>query len=719
VGFAEVVLNLPVRKGFHYAVPAALEGKVVPGARVAVPFGPQRREGTCVGLHARSPVEKVREIEAVVESIPPVPDELLELTRWMAERYLCSWGQALACAAPGGIHRRGGGSGRKLLHARRTNRRGVSRDAALLKLLEAAGGFMSCAELERAAGVGRAVLKRLEREGFIRLEAAEPELVLPEAELFSEEEPRRLTAEQERALARIEPALGGHRVVLIEGVTASGKTELYIRAIRRVLEQGRQAIFLVPEISLTAQMVGRVRSRLGPVALIHSRMSARMRARQWREAAAGRVPVVMGARSALFTPLPRLGLIVIDEEHDGSYKEHAAPRYHARDVAIERARRAGAAVLLGSATPSIESMHAARSGAYELVRLTRRVLDRPMPRVEIVSMASERRAGLISPALAEAMRLELLAGRQIILYLNRRGFTTSLRCRRCGWLMRCGRCDVVLAHHRALGRALCHYCLKDYALPPICPACNRATPSQFGAGTEKVEAEVSALFPQATVLRMDTDAMRTRGALQEALRKFRDGVAQILVGTKMIAKGLHFPNVTLVGVVNADTAFHLPDFRGAETAFQEVTHVTGRPGRGEHPGHVLIQTFHPKHYAIASAAAHDYAGFYEKELAMRRANNYPPFSSLVRLLFEGRDEGGVRRLAERFSAAVGSAAPSVEVVGPQPAPHYLLRRRYRYHALVKAPDGRVAREAIGRLIDEVPLRGSVELSVDVDPYDSM
>ena len=723
--FAEVVLNLPVRRGFHYLIPKELQGRVVPGARVAVPFGPRKTEGTCVRLHPKSPVEKVRAVEGVVAEVPPVPDALLELTRWMADRYLASWGQALACAMPQSVHRRAGGT-RRVLEARRTKKRGrpKGKGAAVLTALIGAGGAMRAPELERAGGVGRSVLKRLEREGWLTLEKVEVEVDLPEADLFSEEEPERLTVHQKKALAEIEPALDPprHRVFLLEGVTASGKTELYIRAIRNVLAQGRQALLLMPEISLTAQMFGRIRSRLGPVGLMHSRMTAGARARQWREAAAGRIPIVMGARSAVFTPVKRLGLIVIDEEHDSSYKEHSAPRYHAREVAIERARRAGVPVILGSATPAIESMYGAREGGATHLHLPERIGGRAMPKVEIISLAEERvqtrRASLLSRRLREETQRAVDEGHQVILYLNRRGYTTSIRCPRCAWLMRCRRCAVVLTYHRQRGETLCHYCMKAYALPDRCPDCRKAAPVQSGAGTEKVEDEVRARIKGATVLRMDSDSMKSRHLFHEALRKFRDGAAQIMVGTRMIAKGFHFPNVTLVGVINADTAFHLPDFRSAETTFQDLTHVTGRPGRGDHPGLVLIQTYQPTHYSVTSAATHDYAGFYTKELAMRREYGYPPFGALVRLVFEGREEAAVERSARQFTDALREM-PGITILGPSPAPRYRLRNRYRVHALVKSTDATAARRAVGTLMDRRPLRGAVDLAVDVDPYESM
>lgn len=694
---AEVVLNLPVRRCFHYEIPEALRGRVVPGARVTVPFGPRTEEGTCVRLLRNA--SSVGEIGGVVEAVPAVPDELMELTRWMSERSLCSWGQALAAAAPPGIHKRARPP-RPVRYARLV----VDGDDPVRAAIRDAGGIRRCAGLDRTA------LRRLEREGAVAIEAIEPDVELPEARLFHEEEPERLTPDQAAALAAIEPALGAHRVFLLAGVTASGKTEVYIRAIRAVHARGGQAIVLMPEISLTAQMIGRLQSRLGRVALMHSRVGPSARARQWRAAAAGDVPLVLGARSAVFTPMPRLGLIVIDEEHDSSYKD---PVYHARDAAIERARRAGVPVILGSATPSIESMYRARAGEYTLLRMPTRIGGRAMPAVEVID---RRESGLISPRLRAEAERAIAAGRQVILYLNRRGYATSVRCRRCSALLRCARCEIVLAYHRSTRRMLCHVCLKDAPLPPKCPECGQGPLQQFGAGTERIEEELERIFPGVGIVRMDTDSTHTRGAYREALRRFGGGEAKILVGTKMIGKGLHFPNVTLVGVVSADTAFHLPDFRAAETTFQELTHVTGRPGRGEHPGRVIIQTYHAGHYSVRCAATHDYEGFYERELAGRRALGYPPFAELARLLFEGTDAGGVQRLSRRFCGELRRVA-GVEVVGPQPAPRMKLRGRHRIHALVKSADGAAMRRAIAELLDHVLIRGGAQLTVDVDPYD--
>lgn len=695
--FAEVVLNLPVRRAFPYEIPSALRGHVVPGARVTVPFGRRTEEGTCVRL-LRS-AASVGEIGALVETVPAVPDALMELARWMSERYLCSWGQALAVAAPPGIHKRARAP-RPVKYARLV----VDGDDPVRAAIRDAGGIRRCAGLDRAA------LRRLEREGAVAIESIEPDVEIPEARLFREEEPASLTPDQSAALEAILPSLGTHRVFLLDGVTASGKTEVYIRAIRAVHARGGQAIVLMPEISLTAQMIGRLQSRLGRAALMHSRVGASARARQWRAAAAGDAPLVLGARSAVFTPMPRLGLIVVDEEHDGSYKD---PVYHARDAAIERARRAGVPVILGSATPSIESMYRARRGDYARLRMPTRIGGRAMPAVEVVD---RRESGLISPRLRAAAERELAAGRQIILYLNRRGYATSVRCRRCQSLLRCGRCEIVQAYHRSTRGMLCHYCLQQTPLPSKCPECGQAALKQFGAGTERIEEELARMFPDVGIVRMDTDSTHTRAAFREALRRFGGGEARILVGTKMIAKGLHFPNVTLVGVVSADTAFHLPDFRAAEKTFQDLTHVTGRPGRGEHPGRVVIQTYHAGHYSVRCAATHDYEGFYKQELENRRALGYPPFSELVRLLFEGTDAAGVQRLSRKFCGDLRRVA-GLEVLGPQPAPRVKLRGRHRIHALVKSTDGAAMRAAIAERLDRVPMRGGVQLTVDVDPYE--
>lgn len=696
-----------MRKEFTYEIPDGLRVDV--GVRVAAPFGKAEHEGTVVTLLEASDVERTRPLKGVVEKAPRVDEGALGLARWMADRYLSSFGQAIDCTLPSGV-RKGTGV-RKVAWAR------LVREPASTRGKQAE----AIAELRAGPVRARPVHRALAKAGCVEIERVELPIGPAEDELFGEEEPAALTAEQARAMEAIEGMLDRHRVILLQGVTGSGKTEVYIRALRKVIASGRQGLYLLPEIALSAQLYGRVNSRIPRVALLHSQMSEGARAKQWREAREGLVDVVMGARSAVFTPLKAAGVIILDEEHDGSYKEHNAPRYHARDVAIERARRLGIPVILGGATPSIESRYRADAGEYTYLNLPERIGGRRLPKTEIVDLNLERvetkRPVLLSRALSAAVKAEVAAGRQVMIFLNRRGYTTSILCPRCRWVMRCPSCEVSMTYHRATGKALCHYCMRGRPVPPTCPECKKAPPRQIGAGTEKIEEEVKRLLPGVGVLRMDSDAMTSRALYRDALATFRDGKAQVLIGTKMIAKGLHFPNVTLVGVVNADTAFQLPDFRCAETTFQELTQVSGRPGRGDVEGRVLIQTWNPAHYSIQTAKTHDYEAFYKHELAQRRELIYPPFGSLIRLLFEAFGEDRVRDAANEFVGRIRLDGAG-EILGPVAAPIYRLKGRYRVHALVKAREAEAARRAIVKAMEIGPVKGGVDLTIDVDPYDA-
>jgi primosomal protein N' (replication factor Y) len=426
-----------------------------------------------------------------------------------------------------------------------------------------------------------------------------------------------------------------------------------------VISFGRQAIVLVPEISLTPQTVSRFRARFDKVAVLHSHLSPVERHAQWRQIAVGDVQVIVGARSAIFAPTPHLGLIVLDEEHDASFKQDSAPRYHARDVALARARLEQIPVVLGSATPSLESWHAAQEGRYRLVELPRRILDRALPHVGVIDLRHEVQnrsfRGAISRQLHVAIGEALRDKGQIILLLNRRGFSTSIQCPACGFVARCPNCDLALTHHRTGEKAVCHYCDYEIITPGRCPKCKFEGLRYAGLGTQKLEAEVHARFPQVSALRMDSDTMERPGSHEEALRRFRSGEVQILLGTQMIAKGLDFPNVTLVGVINADTSLHFPDFRAAERTFQLVTQVAGRTGRGERGGRVLVQTLSPEHPAIVAATKHDFVLFAQNELPLRREYGYSPFASMVRIIIRGPDE----TLTESFAEEMGRQPTSI------------------------------------------------------------
>jgi primosomal protein N' (replication factor Y) len=523
-----------------------------------------------------------------------------------------------------------------------------------------------------------------------------------------------LTQHQSAALEEIEATLGrrGYHPFLLYGITGSGKTEIYLRAIAELLRQGKRAIVLVPEISLTPQTIQRFAGRFpGRLALLHSRLTAGERFDEWRRIRAGLADVVIGSRSAIFAPVPRLGGIFVDEEHEWSYKDERTPRYHAREVALKLAELAGLTVVLGSATPSIESYQRAQRGELKLLTLPERVeaaspargdlsvtSDVPLavrvaglPPVEVVDLRAELRAGnksIFSGRLRDLIQVTLSLREQAILFLNRRGDSTFVLCRDCGKVMRCARCDASFVYHSDVEDLVCHLCNAHEPMPKGCPSCWGEHIRYFGVGTQKLETETRKAFPQARVLRWDRDAASARGAHEELLRAFTNHEADILVGTQMIAKGLDLPKVTLVGVISADTSLHLPDFRAVERTFQLLTQVAGRAGRGPLGGRVIIQAYTPEHYCIQAAQSHDYVGFYEREIAFRHDQGYPPFGELARLLLQGNGEARVRRDAELFAAQIRAilrrdAVSDIEVVGPAPAFYHKIRGRYRWQLLLR------------------------------------
>ncbi|GAW91426.1 primosomal protein N' [Calderihabitans maritimus] len=586
------------------------------------------------------------------------------------------------------------------------------------------------------AGTSYSTVKSLIDKGFIVLNKVRVEEDFLRINKASSVKPVELTDDQERALRSIQNALAqrSFSVFLLHGVTGSGKTEVYIRAVEQVLKLGKQAVVLVPEISLTPQMVERFVSRLGScVAVLHSRLSLRERSNEWQRIHRGEAQVVIGARSAVFTPVSDLGLIIIDEEHESSYRQDVMPRYHARDVAIQRARYHGALVLLGSATPSLESYTKARLGRYALLCLPNRVENRPLPSVEIVDMRQELAAGnhsIFSRCLQGKMRQHLEQDRQILLFLNRRGFAHFMVCRECGFVNRCSRCAVSLTYHRVEGQLRCHYCGYQEPVPVTCPKCGSRYLRSFGIGTQRVEDEVKRLFPDRQVLRMDVDTTTRKGSHEEILTAFRQGKASILVGTQMIAKGLDFPEVSLVGVITADIALNTPDFRAHERTFQLLTQVAGRAGRGSFPGEVVIQTYDPANPSIVAASRQDYLAFYKQEIALRRSTNYPPFSRLARLVISGGEEEQVIEAAQRLALDMElqiikkreeEKVPVGELLGPAPAPISKMKNRFRWHIMVKGPKLAIIRELLRDVLDgwkvERAGKNSIHISVELDPME--
>jgi primosomal protein N' (replication factor Y) len=610
------------------------------------------------------------------------------------------------------------------------------KQSAVMEIL-AGGEMLTLADVCRMAKCTSIPIKALRERGLVRqvrkrlpvgLKGASSPgladaLLESEGRLYSAEDCLVLTGEQEAALARVSAGIdtGGFAPFLIHGVTSSGKTELYLAAIEKVVARRGEAIVLVPEISLTPQTIKRFSERFDRVAVLHSHLSDAERHRYWQSIASGEVQVVVGVRSAVFAPARRLGLIVIDEEHESTFKQETTPRYHARDVAVKRAQMEGIPVLLGSATPSLESWRNAELKRYELLSMPNRVGGRPMPNVEVIDLRHEKIAmGCLSEPLRRAMIESLEKGGQVILLLNRRGFHTFALCPRCGAVVKCHACDVAMTYHGKRHILICHTCDAERVCPPACPECRAPKLFYGGIGTERLEREIQTVFADYPARRMDSDTMRGSGSHERVLQAFEKGDVRILLGTQMIAKGLDFPNVTLVGVVSADTALHLPDFRASEKTFQLVAQVAGRTGRGAKPGRVIVQTYSPDHPAIRRAARHDFVGFAAEELPFREKYGVPPYGRIVRVIARGPTEATVQSYMNDLGEAFRLAAdPSVRILGPAPAPITKIRNLYRFHLQLRCSKSKPLQVLTATVPNRYPPPGHVEVALDVDPISTL
>ena len=740
---ADVVLNKPLMDAYTYLVPETLRDEIVPGRRVRVPFGRGPRGGKSESGFVVSvrPIadyadqkgsrpDRLKTIDRVLDKAPLVDAKMLELSRWIAEYYLCGWGQVLSSVVPAGVKRQAGTRELTFFRATAEGRAALAavsltkkQRAAMAVLIEADEPLRADAVAARA-GCGVGVVTSLKHKGFA--EALKQRTDVTELDAVETEPWEELVAtdEQQAALDAILGTLreSKYETFLLHGVTGSGKTEVYIRAIKEVVEYGRQAIVLVPEISLTPQTIRRFRQRFERVAVLHSHLSDVERSKHWRDAAAGRVDVVVGARSAIFAPCPHLGLVIIDEEHESTFKQDSVPRYHAREVAEQRCKTAGVPLVLGSATPTLESWHAAQEGRYRLLSLLRRVGKLPLPPVVTVDVRNDpqvRKGRAIGRQLTNAVKAALEDGGQVILFLNLRGFSPAVWCRACGASLKCPDCDVSLTWHRDKGRAVCHSCTHEQNVPRACPSCGAHELKYVGVGTQKLEEEVRRVFPDAEVARMDSDSMRKPGSHDEVLSRFRAGEVDILLGTQMIAKGLDFPNVTLVGVVDADTQLHQPDPRAGERTFQLIAQVAGRTGRSSRGGRVYVQSSNPAEPAIRRAAGHDYLGFVNDELRDRWDMSYPPYRRLCRVILRGEDEAAVKRraneMAEALSAAAKEKKVDVQILGPAPCAVAKLQKLWRFHFQLSAADPAAIRSLWRAVEPEFPTGGDAEYVVDMDP----
>jgi primosomal protein N' (replication factor Y) len=741
--YVRVIIDRAIQRELDYSVPETLADRIGVGSRVRVPFRDKSALATVLATLEQSDAKGIRPIEALVGDAPAISESLLELAKWMSGYYCCpletvmrsllpqvirraevSWKKQLFVQPLTKIDNSESGVADKIDHLRKR----APRQAELLDAIAKLEKPMPAAQLLRKTSFDNQTLRALAKRGLIELREEAVERDPHADEEFIATTNLELNAEQVLALSKITAALATPdtaKPILLHGVTGSGKTELYLQAIRTALERGRSAIVLVPEISLTPQTVERFKSRFAEmheiVAVLHSHLSQGERHDEWHKIHSGRARIVIGARSAVFAPLKELGLIIVDEEHETTYKQEEAPRYHARDVAVVRAKIEKCAVVLGSATPSLESYHNATSGKYELLTLTQRVDDQRMPLIRIVDLRLERRKEKIAPILSEklsqAIAARLEKREQTILFLNRRGFSTSLLCSNCGEARNCPNCSVALTFHRHMARLSCHLCGHTAAVPKKCPECGKDALIYAGFGTEKVESTVSHFFPKANVRRMDADSMTRKEAYRETLRNFRTGKIDILVGTQMIAKGLHFPNVTLVGIINADLALHLPDFRAGERTFQLLTQVAGRAGRGERPGEVFVQTYTPFSPSIQFARHHDFAGYFQQELEFRERCDFPPFKHAILITVRSEHEARAKLSAETLVRRLKeSLGPEFILGDTTPAPLEKLQGQFRFHILLRGDAIMRLSRLVRETLDKLPLPEDVVATVDVDPY---
>ena len=735
--FARVVLPIPVDQAFTYQIPDELIGAVSVGSRVGVPFGKREMSGVVVDVMDKSDVPRTRAITEVTEACAPAA--LLELAQWMASYYGCSHGEAMQSVLPPGMRRaklkpkptgmlriadeelRRGGEDSEAYAAARKSLARAKKQLALLTELLSAGGAAPVPVIMDEWDYARDVIDGLVERGVVRIDPIATTSPLDALEARVE----RLNEGQERALAVVTAAMEARafRPLLVYGVTGSGKTEVYLRAARRALDAGGGCIVLVPEIGLLPQATARYRRAFGDlVAIIHSRLTGPERFEIWERIERGEHRVVVGPRSAIFSPVKSLCLIVVDEEQDESYKQDDKPRYHARAVALMRGKMENAAVVLGSATPSAESMRWARDGKYEFARLTERVAGGVLPEIELVDMREpDARGTVISPKLAEHIAHTLRRGRQAIVFLNKRGHARTVQCLSCGWVSACKNCDVSLTYHRVDDRLKCHLCGFARAAVQRCDSCGSRLLRFTGIGTQRVELELKSAFPGVGVLRMDADTTSGKEGHRRILEEFSTGNYPILLGTQMVTKGHHFPAVGLVGVVSAEEGLNFPDFRSAERTFQQLVQVSGRAGRADGEGRVVIQTYTPEHAVFRHLCAHDYDRFMDEELALRKDLAYPPYARLVLASCSGTDAQSLSAFMASWAAALREVltARGIAVLGPAPPLVARVKNRFREQILLKGAISQANKETalalFKRLVDSHRGAKSLDVRWDVDP----
>ena len=740
--YAEVAVPLHVFQTFTYRLSPEQSEQAEVGARLVVPLGRNLVTSYIVGLLDELPAElvevDVKDAQDLVDVEPVCNPEILQLARWVADYYACPLGEVIKAALPPGMTPKTR-SGSKFvkpklrrfvrLLANSSEQKLTDTQQRVISVLENSGP-MSLQALLTTADVSASTITSLEKKSLLEIydDAIRRD---PLAETFGVTDVEHtLTVAQSSVLAQIEQQMGSgdYSAFLLHGVTGSGKTEIYMRAMNKALSLGRSAMMLVPEIALTPVFSRRLRARFGDqVAIFHSSLQKGERFDEWTRVRNGEARVVIGTRSAVFAPVKNLGLIVVDEEHESSYRQQESPYYNARDVAIVRAQKESATVVLGSATPSLESFHNARKGKYHFVALPERIGARPMAEAKIIDMRSvfklHGKPRVFSDELLESIRETRERGEQSIILLNRRGYSSFILCRSCGETIQCPNCDVTLTYHRSERVIVCHYCNHREAVPRVCPSCGKKYIYYVGEGTEQLEEMLRLLFPALRVARIDRDTTARRKVFEQSLADFSAGRIDTLVGTQMLAKGHDFPNVTLVGVVSVDAGLALPDFRSAERTFQLITQVAGRAGRGDRPGRVLIQTYHPYHYALRHACAQDYEGFYEEELRYRQNHSYPPFVALASLLVHGPDLGKVRNdsLELRKQLDIVNQERKCRVLGPAPAPLSRLKGEHRFQLLIKSRSRKDLREVADKAMRAVAEKGVNlrSINLEIDPVSIM
>jgi primosomal protein N' (replication factor Y) (superfamily II helicase) len=732
--FCDVSIPAPLDRSFTYLLPETMRHRVQPGCRVLVPFGKRTVAGVVLRTHSEAPASAAREALKLLDEEPVLDEALLKLGRWISDYYCSPLGETLRAMTPlAGDIRHGkiysltsaGHDAARQFHL--TDNPEADPAYEILRLLDARP--LTSAYLAKKVPKSANVLRALIKKGLVEAEdrtAERKHRARPDSEAAPAivRPPHALNDYQQAAFDALRNAIdaGVFHAFLLEGITGSGKTEVYLNSIDAALARGKTALLLVPEIGLTPAVAGQFHHRFGEkVAILHSAFHDTERAQQWRRIRSGDARVVVATRSGVFAPMRDLGLIIVDEEHDQSYKQQETPRYHGRDVAVLRARDYGAVIVLGSATPSLETRYNAERKKYTRLELPERIERRPLPVVQIIDTRQEfletRKQSTFSRALLDAVQARLDNGEQTMLLLNRRGFSSFIACRACGERVECANCSVTLTYHRRDKRMLCHYCNASTRVPTRCPKCQSDYIQFLGVGSERVEEELHSAFPRARIARLDRDTVRGKHDYENILSGFREGSYDILVGTQMIAKGHDIPNVTLVGIVNADVGLGLPDFRAAERTFQLLTQAAGRAGRGDTPGIVLLQTINPDHYAIVCAAAQNYEMFYSKEIEFRRLMSYPPFSALANVVVRAtREEEALTRSAA-LGRLLNPAPEGIRVLGPAPAAVARVKNEFRYQMLIKA----VHRKRLSEILADLRRFAQSEnwnptsLLIDVDP----